>query len=102
VAGDRLGFEVLGVVREHLRPRADAPGSPGDEGPFYLLNPGEAFAETYRLMNVQRAEKSNPSWYHSWGEPLPWQWQSFSHTGATIDALQKDVEHPWGGQRTFR
>ncbi len=75
---------------------------PGDEGPFYLLNPGEAFAETYRLLNVQRAQKSNPSWYHSWGDPLPWQWQAFSHTSATINALQKDVEHPWGGQHTFR
>src|SRR5438034_7045369 len=26
---------------------------PGDEADHYLLNPGEAFAETYRLLNFQ-------------------------------------------------
>jgi hypothetical protein len=75
---------------------------PGDEGSYYLLNPGEAFAETYRLLNVERAEKSNPGWYKSWGDPLPWRWQTFSHTSATLAALQKDVEHPWDGGRTLR
>lgn len=27
---------------------------PGDEGDHYTLNPGEAFAETYRILNIQR------------------------------------------------
>src|SRR5207244_4852083 len=28
---------------------------PGDEGAHYALNPGEAFAETYRMLNVASA-----------------------------------------------
>jgi hypothetical protein len=73
---------------------------PGDESQlFYLLNPGEAWAETYRLLNVQRAQQSNASWYQSWGAPLPWQWQAFSHTSQTLAAATKDVTSPWSGPR---
>jgi hypothetical protein len=74
---------------------------PGDENAFYLLNPGEAFAETYRLLNVRRAQQSNSSWYASWGQPLPWRWQAFSHTNATLNSVEKDVLHPWTGSRTL-
>jgi len=72
---------------------------PGDEGYFYLANPGEAWAETYRLLNVQRAEQSNSAWYQSWGQPLPWRWQAFSHTSQTLAAAAEDVTNPWSGPR---
>ena len=75
---------------------------PGDQGRYYLLNPGEAFADTYRLLNVQRAQKSNAEWYRSWGEPLPFQWQLFSRTDETLEAVERDVLKPWTGPRVIR
>jgi hypothetical protein len=75
---------------------------PGDEGRFYLLNPGEAFAETYRLLNVRRAERSDSAWYQTWGPPLPWQWQEFSRTDDTLAAVEKDVLKPWTSPRVLR
>jgi hypothetical protein len=70
---------------------------PGNEDIFYLKNPGEAWAETYRLLNVQRAQQSNSAWYQSWGAPLPWRWSEFSHSAATLRAAAKDVTSPWSG-----
>src|SRR6202011_5176365 len=35
---------------------------PGDEGSNYQLNPGEAFAESYRVLNERRAGVAEASW----------------------------------------
>jgi hypothetical protein len=48
---------------------------PGDEGAHYTLNPGEAFADSYRLLNVSRAAAS---W---WGPIMP-----FSQIRASFQA----------------
>ena len=36
--------------------------SPGDEGANYQLNPGEAFAEDYRVLNERRAGLTESAW----------------------------------------
>src|SRR5207249_3734012 len=35
---------------------------PGNEGNAYQLNPGEAFAEAYRVLNEQREGIASPEW----------------------------------------
>jgi hypothetical protein len=75
---------------------------PGDEGRRYLLNPGEGFAEVYRVLNVERAQSSNAPWYQTWGQPLPWQFTAFSHDAAALKEAQKDVLQPWTKNRTIR
>jgi hypothetical protein len=63
--------------------------APGDEGERYELNPGEAFAEDYRVLNERRA-----------GLPeTPWQVVApalYPDQGA-LDALALDVTAPWAG-----
>jgi hypothetical protein len=68
---------------------------PGDEAAYYLSNPGEAFAESYRLLNET-----------SLGLPVtPWTIVSPSlrPTPAALDALRRDVAEPWvaAPPRTF-
>jgi len=59
---------------------------PGDEGPRYTENPGEAFAETYRVLNDTKA-----------GRPLTWALVdgSFTPDAAALQAVQADVLTPW-------
>ena len=56
---------------------------PGNEGAFYTLNPGEAFAETYRVLNGYGADE----------------WRvvdtSFRPTQQALDAARADVVEPW-------
>jgi hypothetical protein len=62
---------------------------PGDEGQFYELNPGEEFAEDYRVLNERRA-----------GLPeSPWQVvaQSLYPDQAALDLLAEDISAPWTG-----
>lgn len=63
---------------------------PGDEGAHYRLNPGEAWAETYRLLNYER--QAWPGWTLS-----PWKVvdESFYPDGAALAAARKDVLQPW-------
>lgn len=77
---------------------------PGDEGVAYMTNPGEAFAETYRVLNERRL-----------GRPeTPWQIvdRLFYPDDAALAAVEQDVVSPWtgaaierrtgaGGTRTF-
>jgi hypothetical protein len=61
--------------------------SPGDESANYSLNPGEAFAESYRLLNAQQ---------RSWA-PIPWNVDgSFFPDAGALAAVQQDVRFPWG------
>jgi hypothetical protein len=60
---------------------------PGDEGANYSLNPGEAFAETYRVLNAQR---------FPWA-PLAWNVvaASFFPDAGALTAVEQDVRVPW-------
>ncbi len=65
---------------------------PGDEGLNYELNPGEDFAETYRVLNERRA-----------GVPeMPWQVvdQGLYPDQTALDLLAQDVTSPWTGNMT--
>jgi hypothetical protein len=63
--------------------------APGDEGSRYTLNPGEAFAEDYRLLNERR--QGLPETF--WGVVD----QRFYPDQATLDAVALDVTSPWHG-----
>lgn len=59
---------------------------PGDEGLHYDLNPGEAFAETYRILNETRAGIAA-----TWPILDP----SFYPSPAALAAVERDVLEPW-------
>jgi hypothetical protein len=60
---------------------------PGDERVFYLFNPGEAFAESYRLLNETALRLP----VTPWGTVSP----SLRPSQAALDALRQDVLEPW-------
>jgi hypothetical protein len=67
---------------------------PGDEGVSYMTNPGEAFAETYRVLNERRL-----------GRPeTPWQIvdRLFYPDDAALAAVEQDVVSPWAGATVER
>jgi hypothetical protein len=64
---------------------------PGNEGRNYALNPGEAWAETYRLMDERRAGVTTGSW--SIVSP------SFFPNEAALAAAERDVLAPWTANR---
>jgi hypothetical protein len=65
---------------------------PGDEGAHYELNPGEGWAETYRVMDERRAGILTSSWL------------TVSHmffpNDAALSAAEKDVLQPWTAGRS--
>ncbi len=60
---------------------------PGDEGVHYDQNPGEAWAETYRLMD----ERKNGITTQAWTIVSP----TFFPNDADYTAAEQDVLHPW-------
>ena len=66
--------------------------APGDEGSRYTLNPGEAFAEDYRVLNERR--QGLPETF--WGVVD----RRFYPDQATLDAVAEDVTNPWHGPTT--
>jgi hypothetical protein len=62
---------------------------PGDERRNYLFNPGEAFAESYRVLNEQALELPQTPW--NIVDP------SLQPSQAALDALRQDVATPWTG-----
>jgi hypothetical protein len=60
---------------------------PGDEGANYLYNPGEAFAESYRVLNEQQLGLT----------PTPWNIvdPSLQPSATALDALRLDISSPW-------
>ena len=60
---------------------------PGDEGDHYQLNPGEAFAEAYRVLAEQKAGKTLSSWSVVDA--------SFFPDSAALSAIEQDVLKPW-------
>jgi hypothetical protein len=72
---------------ERVCPRVAAGTAyPGDEGANYPLNPGEAWAETYRVLN-ETAQ----------GLPLTWPIvdPSFQPNAGALAAAREDVVNPW-------
>jgi hypothetical protein len=67
---------------------------PGDESAFYALNPGEAFAESYRVLVETNSTGVGSSW--------PIVDPSFQPTPAALAALREDVVDPWTGPTTTR
>ena len=68
---------------------------PGDEGRNYQLNPGEAWAEVYRLLEERKDGITTGAW--------PIVAPSFYPTEANLQAAERDVLQPWtkGTIRTF-
>ena len=68
---------------------------PGDEGTNYARNPGEAWAEAYRLMDERKAGITTATW--------PIVAQSFYPSEPALQAAEQDVLQPWAapGTRTF-
>jgi hypothetical protein len=64
---------------------------PGDEGARYSLNPGEAWAETYRLLVERRAGIATASW-----DIVD---SSFFPTETALQAAERDVLQPWTAPR---
>ena len=65
---------------------------PGDERLSYSLNPGEAFAESYRVLVETNGTAV--------GYDRPIVDQSFRPTPEALAALREDIEHPWLGPTT--
>jgi hypothetical protein len=68
---------------------AAATAFPGDEGGNYSLNPGEGFAESYRVL----VETGGTAVGYAWPIVDP----SFRPDGAALAAVREDVLHPWSG-----
>jgi hypothetical protein len=60
---------------------------PGDEGSNYTRNPGEAWAETYRLVDERRAGITTATW--------PIVSPSFFPSDPVLQAAEQDVAQPW-------
>ena len=60
---------------------------PGDEGSNYARNPGEAWAEVYRLMDERKAGITTATW--------PIIAPSFYPDEAALQAAERDVLQPW-------
>lgn len=87
--GPKRWASVVGVCRKTV----DGALYPGDELNHYALNPGEAFAEDYRLLNEQKL-----------GLPVtPWEIvdPSLQPDDATLAAVEQDVVSPWTGPRSL-
>jgi hypothetical protein len=64
---------------------------PGNEGRNYALNPGEAWAETYRLLDESKAGITTATW-----QVVS---QSFFPTMSALAAAERDVVAPWTANR---
>jgi hypothetical protein len=65
---------------------------PGNEGTNYQLNPGEAWAEVYRLMDERKAGITTATW--------PIIARSFFPDADDLLAAEQDVLQPWAAPRT--
>jgi hypothetical protein len=81
--GTKRWATAMGICTRH----AEGTVFPGDEGRNYALNPGEAFAESYRLLNERRADPTLATW--------PIVHSSLFPSGAALKAVEDDVVRPW-------
>jgi hypothetical protein len=70
----------------------DGTASPGDEGTHYFQNSGEAFAESYRVLNLQKQGQTTIGW--DIVDP------SFYPDAMALTLLEQDVTTPWTGPTT--
>ena len=63
--------------------------SPGDEGSHYFQNSGEAFAESYRVLNLQKQGQTTIGW--TIVDP------SFYPNATALSLLEQDLSSPWTG-----
>jgi len=70
----------------------DGSAYPGDEGERYSLNPGEAWAETYRLMDERRTGVTGSGWNIIDS--------SFYPDEVAFQAAEHDVLEPWMSPQT--
>jgi hypothetical protein len=68
---------------------AGGTASPGDEGTHYFQNSGEAFAESYRVLNLQKLGLPDSGW--DIVDP------SFYPDATALTLLEQDVTTPWTG-----
>jgi hypothetical protein len=68
---------------------ADGELNPGNEGSSYMENPGEAFAESYRVLNLTKAGDTAIGW-----DIVD---RSFYPDATALSLLQQDVLSPWAG-----
>jgi hypothetical protein len=73
---------------------AGGTASPGDEGSHYFQNSGEAFAESYRVLNLQRLGLPDSGW--NIVDP------SFYPDATALTLLQEDITTPWAGPTTSK
>ena len=69
-----------------------ATAHPGDEGPHYAENPGEAWAEVYRVLADRAAGLRNGTWPIVIGRYYP--------DGIALRAAERDILEPWGASDT--
>lgn len=67
---------------------------PGDEGKHYRLNPGEGWAEVYRVLDERRAGVTGSGWQIVDS--------SFMPSETTLQAAERDVMQPWTAARIVR
>jgi hypothetical protein len=67
---------------------------PGNEGPMYELNPGEAFAESYRVL----VETGGTALGYAW----PIVDDSFRPDARALELVREDVLHPWAAPSPTR
>jgi hypothetical protein len=67
---------------------------PGEEGVAYDLNPGEAFAETYRVLNERKLGLTEDPWEIVTPDLYP--------DAAALTAVEQDVVTPWTTNVTRR
>jgi hypothetical protein len=65
-----------------------------EDSPRYTLNPGEGFAEAYRVLNQRKAGVAESPWLAVSQELYP--------TDAQLALLEQDVVAPWAGSTTTR
>jgi hypothetical protein len=61
--------------------------SPGDEGSHYFQNSGEAFAESYRVLNLQKQGRTDIGW-----DIID---RSFFPDPTALTLLEEDITTPW-------
>jgi hypothetical protein len=67
---------------------------PGEEGVAYDLNPGEAFAESYRVLNERKLGLTEDPWQIVTSDLYP--------DAAALAAIEQDVVTPWTANATRR
>ena len=63
--------------------------SPGDEGSHYFQNSGEAFAESYRVLNLEKQGATDIGW-----DIVD---HSFFPDATALKLLEQDITTPWSG-----